>query len=203
MKKTIDPFLDEFYSNLSETYIYGIPVDIYIRYLQPILPPGKCFDRSMYMFLATPESVLVRGDLKSLKLKYGDNSARHGWIEVGDYVYDSTSLLKYKKDVFYDIYQPSNVVMTSHDEFILKHSKYYYDTKKKLEDYLPGGYNRTDLYCIVLILEEIFNTTSDENLKKALENYFKLIEYNRETFKDEMEDLFQKKLKKRMIRMED
>ena len=49
------------------------------------------------MFLAQPSSILVRGNIKTLEYKYGKEKSRHGWIEMDDYVYDPTSLYKYKK----------------------------------------------------------------------------------------------------------
>ena len=48
--KKIVPFDDDFYEQLSHTFINGLPVSMQIKYLKPILPPGKCYDRSLYMF---------------------------------------------------------------------------------------------------------------------------------------------------------
>ena len=50
MNKKIIEFNDEFYEKLNNTYINTLPVSIHIKYLKPQTPPGKCYDRSLYMF---------------------------------------------------------------------------------------------------------------------------------------------------------
>ena len=62
--KKIIPFDDEFYEKLNHTYISGLPVSIHIKYLKPIVGPGKCYDRSLYMFFCFDDAILVRGDNK-------------------------------------------------------------------------------------------------------------------------------------------
>ena len=86
-KGLIEPFDDSFYEELNKTIISGIPVDIDIKYLKPVLPPGKCYDRSLKMFLAMEESLLVRGSIEYFRV-FGDNSKdNHGWVERDNYVY--------------------------------------------------------------------------------------------------------------------
>ena len=141
------------------------------------------------MFLAQPSSILVRGNIKTLEYKYGNEKSRHGWIEIDDYVYDQTSLYKYKKDLYYKIYEPTSITKITTEDYIKENKEEYYKTKKALEDYLPDGDNRIDLYSLITILEEIVLLTNEE-----IENYFKLIKYNKETFEEEIEKIFQKKM---------
>lgn len=141
------------------------------------------------MFLAQPSSILVRGNIKTLEYKYGNEKSRHGWIEIDDYVYDQTSLYKYKKDLYYKIYEPTDITKITTEDYIKEKKEEYYKTKKVLEDYLPDGDNRIDLYSLITILEEIVLLTNEE-----IENYFKLIKYNKETFEEEIEKIFQKKM---------
>lgn len=141
------------------------------------------------MFLAQPSSILVRGNIKTLEYKYGKEKSRHGWIEMDDYVYDPTSLYKYKKDLYYKIYEPTNITKITTEDYIKEKKEEYYKTKKALEDYLQDGDNRIDLYSLIPILEEIVLLTNEE-----IENYFKLIKYNKETFEEEIEKIFQKKM---------
>ena len=56
--KKIIPFDDEFYDKLNQTYISGLPVSIHIKYLKPIAGPGKCYDRSLYMFFCFDDAIL-------------------------------------------------------------------------------------------------------------------------------------------------
>ena len=61
----IVPFDEEFYERLSHTYICGLPISFHIKYLAPVLGQlGNCYDRSLYMFLALEESILVREDMQ-------------------------------------------------------------------------------------------------------------------------------------------
>lgn len=177
LSKKIEPFNDDFYNELAKTYIFGLPVSIHIKYLKPNLPPGKCFERSLYMFLSQPSSILVRGNIKTLEYKYGKENSRHGWIEMDDYVYD-----------------PTDITKITTEDYIKENKEEYYKTKKTLEDYLPDGDNRIDLYSLIPILEEIVLLINDETFNKEIENYFKLIKYNKETFEEEIEKIFQKKM---------
>ena len=108
---------------------------------------------------------------------------------MDDYVYDPTSLYKYKKDLYYKIYEPTSITKITTEDYIKEKKEEYYKTKKALEDYLPDGDNRIDLYSLIPILEEIVLLTNEE-----IENYFKLIKYNKDTFEEEIEKIFQKKM---------
>ena len=75
------------------------------------------------MFLAQPSSILVRGNIKTLEYKYGNEKSRHGWIEIDDYVYDQTSLYKYKKDLYYKIYEPTDITKITTEDYIKEKKK--------------------------------------------------------------------------------
>lgn len=53
---SIVPFDDEFYEKMNHTYVSCLPVSMHMKYLKPILPPGKCSDRSLYMFFCFPNA---------------------------------------------------------------------------------------------------------------------------------------------------
>ena len=113
---------------------------------------------------------------------------------MDDYVYDPTSLYKYKKDLYYKIYELTSITKITTEDYIKEKKEEYYKTKKALEDYLPDGDNRIDLYSLIPILEEIVLLTNEETFNEEIENYFKLIKYNKETFEEEIEKIFQKKM---------
>ena len=46
-QKRILPFDEEFLEKLDHTFVNGLPVSVYIKYL---FGPGKCYDASLYMF---------------------------------------------------------------------------------------------------------------------------------------------------------
>ena len=64
----IVPFDDEFYQGMNNTFFCSIPISMHIKYLRPVNGLGKCFDRSLYMFLALDNAVLVRGNNKDLEV---------------------------------------------------------------------------------------------------------------------------------------
>lgn len=174
----IVPFDDDFYKSMSTTYLNCIPISMHIKYLKPNSFQGKCIDRSLYMFFCFEESVLVRGDNKSLEIRYGKDHAEHGWIEMGDYVYDPSSLLRYKKDLYYKIYKISNVSKITRDEYKKNNGTIYDEIKSiKLEDFQVGGKRRVDLAITIPLIKAIAEK-SPNDFKIELEEYLKKIGYD-------------------------
>ncbi len=193
---SIVPFDDEFYEKMSHTYISCIPVSLNIKYLKPIVGPGKCYDRSLEMFFCFEESLLVRGDNKDLELKYGKENAGHGWIEIGDYVYDPSLLLRFKKETYYEIYKPYNVSKTTTEEYknCCDSNKQFYEdiVNTKLSDFQPNGRKRTDLGLMIPLVQGIAEMGTNEDFKRELNDYLKLIQYDERQVYEEMNAQFQK-----------
>lgn len=80
----ITRFDEEVFEKMSDTIISGLPVSLYIKYSNYLFGEGTCYDRSLYMFLAFDDALLVRGDNKDLKYNYGKGHEGHGWVEKGD-----------------------------------------------------------------------------------------------------------------------
>lgn len=136
----IEPFDEEFYSHMNDVIVANIPVAIDIKYLKPKMAPGKCYDRSLSMFFCFPNSYLVRGDNKDLELNYGKDNAGHGWIELEDYVYDPSLRMKFNKELYYKMYQPTNVKRCSKEEYDLFNGNFYDEVRSiSREDFKPGG----------------------------------------------------------------
>ncbi len=178
-----------FTKKMSHTYVSCLPVSIHMKYLKPIVEPGKCYDRSLYMFFCFPNAVLVRGDNKDLELRYGKDNAGHGWIEMDGYCYDPSLLLRFKKETYYEIYKPYNVSKTTTNEYIncCDSNKQFYEdiVNTNLSDFLPNGRKRTDLCVMIPLVQGIAEAGTDENFKKELNGYLNLIQY------DEMNTAFQ------------
>lgn len=190
------PFDEEFYEKMSHTYISCLPVSMHMKYLKPIMPPGKCYDRSLYMFFCFPNAVLVRGDNKDLELRCGKDNAGHGWIEIDDYCYDPSLLLRFKKEIFYEIYKPYNVSKTTVEEYknCCDSNKQFYEdiVNTKLSDFQPNGSKRIDLCVMIPLVQGIAEMGTDEDFKKELDNYLKLIQYDERQVFEEMNVAFQK-----------
>lgn len=192
----IVPFDDEFYEKLSHTYISCLPVSIHMKYLKPIVGPGKCYDRSLYMFFSFPNAVLVRGDNKDLELRYGKENAGHGWIEMDGYCYDPSLLLRFKQETYYEIYKPYNVSKTTTDEYknCCDFNKQFYEdiVNTELSDFQPNGRKRTDLCVMIPLVQGIAEMGTDTDFKKELDDYLKLIQYDERQVYEEMNQAFQK-----------
>ena len=183
----IVPFDDKFYERMSHTYFGCIPVSMHIKYLKPLDSPGKCEERSLFMFFCFDDSLLVRANIKDLELRFGKEHAGHGWIEIGDYVYDPSLTLRFDKDLYYKIYNPSNVYKYTKKEYREANKKYYDMIKNTtISDFQPGGSKRTDLCTVIPLVRQIAEYSCDENFKKDLDEYLSLIQYDEKQVYEEL-----------------
>lgn len=184
----IMPFDEEFYKKMSKKYIACIPISIRIKYLKPILPPGQCIDRSLYMFICFDDALLVRADVKDLELAYGKNDAIHGWIEIGNYVYDPSLTLRFDKDLYYKIYSPTNIRKETKEDYKKVNSSFYDEVRSTtIEDFQPGGRKRTDLCLTIPFIKEIAELSNNDDFKKEVNEYLELIQYDEKQIQDELE----------------
>ena len=177
----IVPFDEDFYRSMSNTYFASIPVSMHIKYLRPKTGPGKCYDRSLYMFFCFDDALLVRGDKLNLELMYGKENAGHGWIEIGDYVYDPTMLMRFDRDFYYKMFSPTNVSKVTKEEYESVNGSFYDDIRSTtVSDFQPGGSKRLELCTTIPLIQGIADMSSDENFKKELDEYLSLIKYDGE-----------------------
>jgi len=178
----IVPFknLPELYEEMSNTYINAFPVSMHIKYLRPVLPPGMCYDRSLYMFFSMKDSILVRGDLKMLEYNVDKESAGHGWVERGEYVYDPTYLCRFDKKLYYKMNKISNVTKTSMEEYLnLNNNRKFYENlkSKTIDDFKPNGRYRHETLDLFLI-KGIADNSKDKQFKNDVYAYLNEIEYD-------------------------
>lgn len=193
----IMPFDEEFYKKMSNKYIACIPISIRIKYLKPLLPPGQCIDRSLYMFICFDDALLVRADLKDLELAYGKNDAIHGWIEIGNYVYDPSLTLRFDKDLYYKIYSPTNIRKETKEDYKKVNSSFYDEVRSTtIEDFQPGGRKRTDLCLTIPFIKEIAELSNNDDFKKEVNEYLELIQYDEKQIQEELKTEFLKTINK-------
>jgi len=188
-EQKIVPFDEEFYEKMKHTYFNGIPISMHIKYLRApkTMTIGKCYDRSLYMFFCFDDALLVRGDNKYLELRFGKENAGHGWIEIDDYVYDPTLLLRFDREVYYKIYNPTNVKRITKEEYIKTNGSYYDDVRNtKFSDFRPDGSKRVDLLVTIPLVKGIAECSHDEKFLKDLNEYLSLIQYDEKQLHDEM-----------------
>ena len=196
--KKIIPFDDEFYEKLNHTYISGLPVSIHIKYLKPIVGLGKCYDKSLYIFFCFDDAVLVRGDNKDLELRYGKDNADHGWIEMDNYVYDPSLMMRFDKDLYYEIYKPTRVFRCSKKEYCSTREcqELYNDIiNTAIDDFKPYGKKRIELFRTIPLVREIAQNLGNQQFIDELNDFIASIEYDEEEVYNELNKTMQKTIR--------
>ena len=200
----ITNFEDEIYDEMSDTIIACLPVSLYIKHSKHLFPIGTCYDRSLYMFLALDDALLVRGKNKDLEYNYGKGHEGHGWIERGNYVYDPSLMLKFDRDTYYALYGSSDISRCDKETYLREHKDFVdQHVSHSLDDFKPGGDRRLELGVLIIQLRALSNMIDDEEFSKELEEYLDAIEYDEGQIQKEREIAIQKILsdKKAMARI--
>ena len=196
-KGLIRPFDEELYNELNKTIFCNIPVDIDIKYLKPSVSPGRCYDRSLGMFFAMPNSYLVRGNLKYFKIFGDEEEPNHGWVERDGLVYDPTWRLIFDKNYYYKMFNVEEVVRANHEEFcnVSKENEELFIKVKSTtrESLKENGPDRYMLPVSVPLLRGI--AEANEPFKKELELYLEEINYDGEAIMKAMSDEMFEKMK--------
>lgn len=182
----ITPFDEEIYEKMEKTIVACFPVSFHIRYSKHMFALGTCYDRSLFMFLALDDAVLVRGNNKDLEYNYGRGHGGHGWIEVGDYVYDPSIMLRFEKDVYYKLYECTDVVKIDKETYV-RENKDFVDLVActDYDEFRPGGKRRLELGILVLQIRAIAELAKDDEFSKALAEYLDCIQYDEKQIQEE------------------
>ena len=189
----ITSFEDEIFEKMNNTIIACLPVSLYIKHSNHLFAQGTCYERSLYMFLALDDALLVRGDNKDLEYNYGKGDEGHGWVEIGDFVYDPSLMLKFDKETYYSLYGCSNVkkidkntYLLNHQDFVDKHVSHDYN------EFRPNGERRLELGVLIIQLKALSQLLGDEQFSKDLNDYLSYIEYDEKQIHEEREKAIQR-----------
>lgn len=192
----IVPFSDFFYEKLNRTIMNTIPVGLDIKYLKPMVRPGKCYDRSLKMFFAMDDSELVRGSLEYFRIQGDEVGENHGWVEKDGCVYDPTWLARFDKDFYYKIFKVTDVNKCNHEEYcaINEINKEYYESVKNTtrESFKEEGKERFSLAMTIPILRSIAD--SNEDFKRELNKYLEDINYDEEAINERIDSLIEESM---------
>lgn len=93
-------FNEEFYSQFEDMYYNGLPIYYYMEEMSM----GKCYDASAILGLALgKDAYICRGELKTMSAAYNEPFG-HGWVEMGDMVYDTTWKIILSKKLYYRLF---------------------------------------------------------------------------------------------------
>ena len=189
----ITRFDEEIFDKMSNTIIACLPVSLYIKYSNHLFAQGTCYDRSLYMFLALEDALLVRGNNKDLEYNYGKGHEGHGWIEIGDFVYDPSLMLKFDKDTYYSLYGCSNVIKTDKKTYLSEHKEFVdFHVSHDFDEFRPGGKRRLDLGILIIQIRALSQMLGDEKFTKDFNDYLTLIEYDEKQISEEREKAIQR-----------
>lgn len=189
----ITRFDEEIFDKMSNTIIACLPVSLYIKYANYLFPQGTCYDRSLYMFLALDDALLVRGNTKSLEYNYGKGNEGHGWIEIGDYVYDPSLMLKFDKDTYYEIYGCSNVQKIDKQNYLLQHKSFVdAHVSNDYGEFKPNGKRRLELGTLIFLTKRLCEMLGDEQFTKDFNDYLTLVEYDENQIREERDKEIQR-----------
>ena len=189
----ITQFDDEIFQQMSNTVIACFPVSFYIKHSNHMFAQGTCYDRSLYMFLALDDAILVRGNNKDLEYNYGKGHEGHGWVEVGNYVYDPSLMVKFDKDTYYALYGCSNVSKIDKKTYLEQHKEFVDKlVSHNFDEFRPGGKRRLDLGILIIQIRALSQILDDEQFTKDFNDYLTLIEYDEKQISEEREKTIQR-----------
>lgn len=81
------------------------------------------------MFFYFDAALLVWTKNNDLKLRLGKENAGYGWIEIGNYVYNPSLMMRFGKDLYYKIYSPTDVYKATKEIYKKVNGSYYDDVR--------------------------------------------------------------------------
>lgn len=133
IRNQVSYFEPEIFEKLKKHQYGGIPLNILIG--SDKLANGKCYDRVMGLTFAFDNCVLVHGDLTIYAKVIGEKEYDHAWVEVGDFVYDTTWGIKINKKLYYK-WMGVKVIKKMNKVQMLEHEYYVEQKESKIEDNL-------------------------------------------------------------------
>lgn len=188
----ITKFDDEIFKRMEGIIITCLPVSLFIKYSNHLFASGTCYDRSLYMLLALDNALYVTGDNKDLEYNYGKGNENHAWIEIGDYVYDPSLMLKFDKNTYYSLYKCSNVNKMDKQTYLLKHKDFVEkNVHSSYDEFKPKGKKRLELGIFIGQILSLAKSLNDKQFIQDLENYLTLVEYDENQIFEEQQEVIQ------------
>ena len=145
------------------------------------------------MFLALDDALLVRGNNKDLEYNYGKGHEGHGWVEIGDFVYDPSLMLKFDKDTYYSLYGCSNISKTDKNTYLSEHKEFVdFHVSHDFDEFRPGGKRRLDLGILIIQIKALSQMLGDEQFTKDFNDYLAFIEYDEKQINEERQNVIQR-----------
>ena len=177
----VERFSQDIIDRMDNTIIACFPVSLHMKYANFMFAQGTCYERSLYMFLALDDALLVRGNCLDLEYTYGPGHGGHGWVEIGEYVYDPATGYRYDKDLYYKANGVSNVTRCDRETYYKEHKEFvdkYVCTD--FNEFKPGGKRRLELGILVRQVITGAELSNNQKLLEDLDTYLSKVEYDEE-----------------------
>lgn len=162
------PIEDEVYKKLRDVYHGSTPANIYIKFMVPTKGSvGYCYEKSLVISSIFDDAKLVRGNRKDYEINYGPKSY-HWWVEHDGWCYDPATLYKIKKETYYKLFKPKNLIELSKEKIV---KEWYYKEmvrRAPLEVFFISN---------LMLLEDLVCVMDDEELNHEFDLFRKKINY--------------------------
>ena len=114
---------------------------------------------------------------------------------MGNYVYDPSYMMKFDKDLYYEIYKPTNVSKCTKEEYcsIRECKKFYNDMDNTtIDDFKPYGRKRIELYTTMPLIVARAQKSGNQEFIDELNDFLVSIEYDEEEVYNELNEAVQK-----------
>lgn len=146
--------------NLRGKYYYGIPLSIYLN--SKVLCNGSCHHMAFQLSRGMNQFQIINGNVNCFEPEPNGN---HSWVKSSDWIYDTTSGLKWKEEIYKEIYQPT--IIEEYNENNWQECWFY---RKEL-NYSSKGSNET-VNLIIELIKIIETEQPHVNLNRLLKEIY-------------------------------
>lgn len=182
------PYEEELIEVLRNEFYYGIPLSIFM------LCNKLCFHQCHYLSIQLTRKMsdfkIVNANINKLDKEEEGN---HSWVEKDDWVYDVTDGFKWKKEVYYQLYQPE--IVSIYDDITCLNWELYNQEIKSVKTN-RNNFDSELMLEMIEVIEKECPSFEHERLIKEIENF-----RNREFLTKKYYDKYVKKMVKSFFRI--
>ena len=181
----ITDFDDELYNKLNKVYFNSIPVSILVKYLDSNNFPEYSADRIAATFLSISDALLARGKIDYFNLEYGMENIIYEWLEIGDYVYDLITMLRFKKDYYYKMFSPKEINKITKKDYLLDDDnirEYNFAITTNIDDLKPNTEKMRRYYHYILNIKNKAYLSRNVYLIRDLKDHLFHIDFDENQF---------------------
>lgn len=138
---------------LRDKYYEGVPLSILLNF--EFFCNGECYRMAFQLTRGMERFKIVIGNINSFPI---ESCGNHSWVEVDEWVYDTSDGFKWDKSVYYKVFDA--ISLEEYDENNYLKSEFY---KKELENCTKSSREETAMIIQLIELLEIENPGLNHN----------------------------------------